>query len=468
MKRAYKTELNPSKEQIIKIKKTLGTCRFIYNFYIAKNKELFNYKKSLKKELDKAKLNLFMSKLPLKDKTPTVHSDATPIVYSNAISKSTELSTEVFNSTYETHIKDLEEKYNNAPGFMNANTFSKWLNNEFLPNNESYSWIKEVSSKAIKQSLRNGEKAYNNFFKGKNGFPKFKKKSQNEASFYFVNQCNKAKLKSGIVNYNYTVEVERHRVKVPTLGFIKLKEKGYIPSGVDAISGTITYKAGRYFISILMDKDNENQVNLNPKSEGIGIDLGIKALAILSNETIFKNINKSSKIKKLEKKLKREQRSLSRMLKNKKHRKGGSSKNIAKKILVIEKLHMRLFNIRTDYINKVINEIIKLNPKFITIEDLNIKGLMKNHHLARHLANQKLGEFINKLTLKCNEFAIELRQVSRWYPSSKTCSKCGSIKKDLKLSDRIYICLNCGNIIDRDLNAALNLRDSTKYEVITT
>lgn len=458
MKRAYKTELDPSKEQIIKIKKTLGTCRFIYNFYIAKNKEFFNYKKSLKKELDKAKLNLFMSKLPLEDKAPT----------------STELSTEVFDSSYEVYVKDLQEKYDKAISFMDANAFSKWLNNEFLPNNESYSWIKEISSKAVKQSLRNGEKAYNNFFKGKNGFPKFKKKSQNEASFYFVNQCNKAKLKSGIVNYNYTVEVERHRVKVPTLGFIKLKEKGYIPKGIDAISGTITYKAGRYFISILMDKDNENQVKPKQmlynkaKSEGIGIDLGIKNLAILSNETVFKNINKSSKIKKLEKKLKREQRSLSRMLENKKHRKGGSSKNIAKKILVIEKLHMRLFNIRTDYINKVINKIIKLNPEFITIEDLNIKGLMKNHHLARHLANQKLSEFVTKLTNKCNQFSTELRQVSRWYPSSKTCSKCGSIKKDLKLSDRTYICPHCGLVIDRDLNAALNLRDFTQYEVITT
>lgn len=466
MKRAYKTELDPNKEQIIKIKKTLGACRFIYNFYIAKNKELFAYKKSLKKELDTAKLNLFISKLSLKD---------------NKTSKSTELSTQVFNFSYEAYIKDLEEKYNKAISFMDANTFSKWLNNEFLPNNPTYSWIKEVSSKAIKQSLRNGEKAYNNFFNGKGGFPKFKKKHLNESSFYFVNQCNKSKLKSGMVNYNYTVEVERHKVKVPTLGFVKLKEKGYIPRGIDAISGTITYKAGRYFISILFDEDNENQVNLKSKSEGIGIDLGIKNLAILSNETVFKNINKSSKIKKLEKKLKREQRSLSRMLENKNSiainknlRKGENSKNIDKQILVVEKLHMRLFNIRTDYINKVINKIVKLNPEFITIEDLNIKGMMKNHHLARHFANQKLSEFINKLINKCNQFnqhtlssyAIELRQVSRWYPSSKTCSKCGSIKKDLKLSDRTYICSNCGLVIDRDTNAAINLRNATKYEVL--
>ena len=189
----------------------------------------------------------------------------------------------------------------------------------------------------------------------------------------------------------------------------------------------------------------------------------MKELAVVSDGKIYKNINKSARVKKLEKKLRREQRCLSRKYENLK--KGESAqKNIQKQKLKVQRLHHRINNIRTDYINKVIAEIVKTKPSYIVIEDLNVKGMMKNRHLSKAVASQKLYEFRIKLKSKCDDNGIELRVVDRWYPSSKLCHRCGCIKKDLKLSDRIYRC-GCGYIEDRDFNAALNLRDAKTYEV---
>ena len=201
----------------------------------------------------------------------------------------------------------------------------------------------------------------------------------------------------------------------------------------------------------------------NNSNDGIGIDLGLKDFAIVSNGKTYNNINKSIKIKKLEKKLRREQRCLSRKYENLK--KGESTqKNIQKQKLKVQKLHYRIGNIRTDYINKSIAEIVKTKPSYITIEDLNVSGMMKNRHLSKAVASQKFYEFRTKLKAKCDQNGIELRVVDKWFPSSKMCHCCGAIKKDLKLSDRIYRC-NCGYTNDRDLNAALNLRDTLTYEI---
>lgn len=198
-------------------------------------------------------------------------------------------------------------------------------------------------------------------------------------------------------------------------------------------------------------------------NDGIGIDLGLKDFAIVSDGRTYKNINKSVKIKKLEKKLRREQRCLSRKYENLK--KGESTqKNIQKQKLKVQRLHYRISNIRTDYINKSIVEIVKTKPSYITIEDLNVSGMMKNRHLSKAVASQKFYEFRMKLKTKCDQNGIELRVVDKWFPSSRICHCCGAIKKDLKLSDRIYRC-NCGYIEDRDLNAALNLRDALTYEI---
>ena len=338
--------------------------------------------------------------------------------------------------------------------------FSKWLNNEFIPNNSEFHWIKDVSSKSVKQSIVNAERAFKNFFKGKSRFPKFKKKAKSDVKMYFVK--NDAKT---------IIQCERHRIKIPTLGWIRVKEKGYIPTNPNTHiikSGTISYKAGRYYVSVLVEEQEPYKTELN--NFGIGIDLGLKDFAICSNGKTYKNINKNSRIRKLEKKLKREQRSLSRKYENYKKlnkiSKGGATRqNIQKQKLKVQKLYQRLDNIRTNYVNNVISELVKTKPMWISIEDLNVSGMMKNKHLSKAIAQQKFFEFRTKLLAKCNEYGIELRIVDRFYPSSKTCHCCGNIKSNLKLSDRTYRCDKCGYIEDRDYNASLNLRDCQTYSI---
>ena len=382
--KSFKTEINPSEEQKARIRKTIGTCRFIYNFYLAHNKEL----------------------------------------------------------------------YDNGEKFMSSSRFRVWLNNEYLPQHPEYSWIKEAYSKAVTQSVNNGQTAFTRFFHHESAFPKFKKKSRSDVKMYFVKNNTKDCL------------CERHRIKIPSLGWVRIKEKGYIPTTKDGYvikSGSVSMKADRFYISVLVDIPESKTAN-NSSNEGIGIDLGLKNFAVVSNGKTYKNINKTARIKELEKKLIREQRSLSRKYENLK--KGGTTQraNIQKQKLKVQKLHHKLDNIRTDYINKTIAEIVKTKPSYITMEDLNVKGMMKNRHLSKAVASQKFYEFKVKLQAKCNENGIELRVADRWYPSSKLCHRCGSIKKDLKLSDRIYKC-SCGYIEDRDFNAALNLKDAETYEI---
>ena len=386
MLKSYKIEIKPTEEQINKINKTIGVCRFIYNFYIAHNQEV----------------------------------------------------------------------YQNSGKFVSGMSFSKWLNNEFIPNNQSYLWIKEVSSKAVKQSIMNGEKAFKKFFKKETGFPKFKKKNRSNVGVYLPK------------NNKTDFIVERHRLKVPTLGFVRLKEYDYLPINSIIKSGTITKKCDRYYISVLVEEGLKE--NNQSYSDGIGIYLGIKDFATISDNRVFKNINKRHKIKKLKKSLKRQQRKLSRKyeslkLKNKKEGGNATRQNIQKQVLKVQKLHNRIYNIRTDYINKTVSELVKTKPEFINIEDLNVSGMMKNRHLSKAIAEQKFYEFRNKLINKCHQNNIEVRLSNRFYASSKTCTQCGSIKKDLKLSDRTYICPECGTVIDRDLNAAINLRDNKIYKI---
>ena len=383
MLKSFKTEINPTEEQKVRIRKTTGTCRFIYNFYLAHNKEL----------------------------------------------------------------------HENGKKFMSSNQFRVWLNNEYLPNHPEYSWIKEAYSKAVTQAVNNGQTAFTRFFNHKSAFPNFKKKGKSDVKMYFVKNNPK------------DCRCERHRINIPSLGWVRIKEKGYIPTTKDGYvikSGHVSIKADRYYVSVLIEIPN-NKI-ANNSNEGIGIDLGLKDFAIVSNGKIYKNINKSAKLKKLEKQLIREQRSLSRRYENLKKGESTQKPNIQKQRLKVQKLHHRIDNIRTDYINKTIAEIVKTKPSYITIEDLNVKGMMKNRHLSKAVASQKFYEFRIKLQAKCNENGMELRVANRWYPSSKTCHCCKNIRKDLKLSDRIFKCA-CGYIEDRDFNAALNLRDAMTYEV---
>ena len=317
-----------------------------------------------------------------------------------------------------------------------------------------------MSSKAVKQSIMNADSAFRRFFKHQAGFPRFKKKGVNEPRMYFVKTDKKA-----------VIRCERHRIKIPTIGWVRLKEKGYIPTNPEKYiirSGTVSKRAGRYYVSVLVETEEVEERPVLTK-EGLGIDLGLKEFASLSNGDVFRNINKSSAIKKLEKKLKREQKALSRKLeakkRNQKNQEGGSYSNIEKQKLKVQKLHQRLDHIRTDYLNKCVSDIAKTKPSYITIENLNVKGMMKNRHLSKAVANQKFYEFRTKLSAKCKGNGIELRIVDTWYPSSKTCHRCGNLKADLKLSDRVFKCPHCEAVIDRDLNAALNLRDAKVYVV---
>ena len=395
MKRAYKIEINPTQKQKLKIHQTIGVSRFVYNFYIARNKEI--YKKEGK--------------------------------------------------------------------FVSGIDFSKWLNNEYIPNNQDMKWIKEVSSKATKQAIMNGDKAFKDFFKKAKGFPRFKKKKNQDVKAYFPK------------NNKTDWTLERHRVKIPTLGWVRLKEFGYIPVNSLVKSGTVSQKADRYYVSILVEERDIEISNsnigikiFNHNNEGVGIDLGIKEFAVCSDGIKFKNINKTSTVKKVEKKLKREQRKLSRKyeslkIRNKNIKEGRATRqNIQKQIVKLQKLHQRVTNIRTDYINKIVSKIVKQKPSYVTIEDLAVSNMMKNKHLSKAIASQKFFEFKTKLMSKCKQNNIELRIVDRFYPSSKTCSQCGKVKKDLKLSDRIYKC-DCGFTIDRDLNASINLKNAKEYKI---
>ena len=381
--KSFKTEINPTEEQKARIRRTIGTCRYVYNFYLGHNKAL----------------------------------------------------------------------HDNGEKFMTGKSFSLWLNNEYIPDNPDKTWIREVYSKAVKKSIEDGCTAFTRFFKHQSDFPKFKKKGKSDVKMYFVRNNPK------------DCQCERHRLKIPTLGWIRIKEKGYIPTTKDGYmirSGTVSVKAGRFYVSVLVEIPD---VNIdNNSNEGIGIDLGLKDFAIISNGKTYRNINKSAGLKKLEKQLIREQRSLSRKYESLKKGESTQRANIQKQKLKVQKLHHKMDNIRTDYINKTIAEIVKTKPSYITIEDLNVKGMMKNRCLSKAVASQKFYEFRTRLKAKCDENGIELRVADRFYPSSKTCHHCGSVRKNLKLSDRIYRC-ECGYVADRDFNAALNLKDAKTYRI---
>lgn len=373
MLKAFKTEISPTDEQKTKINKTIGTCRFIYNFYLAHNKEL----------------------------------------------------------------------HESGQEFMSGKAFSVWLNNECLPAHPEKAWIKEVSPKSVKKATEDADRAFRNFFEGRARFPRFKKKHKSDVKMYFVR------------NSPTDCLCERYRLKVPTLGWVRLKEKGYIPTGIPIRSGSVSMKAGRYYVPVLVDMP-ETGARGRPRGQPLGIDLGLKEFAVLSDGTVYPNINKTDRVRKLERRLRREQRRLSRRQKG---------KNFRRQVLVVQRLYQRLDRIRTDYLNKTVNGIVKAKPSHVAIEDLNVSGMMKNRHLSRAIASQGFYTFRERLIRKCREYGIEVRIADRFFAPSKTCHSCGHVKKELKLSERTFICPICGLMIDRDLNAALNLRGTIKYRL---
>ena len=342
-----------------------------------------------------------------------------------------------------------QENYKNGGKFI----FDGELRKEFtqLKKTSEYTWLNNISNNVTRQAIKDACKAYRNFFKGYTRFPKFKSRKHSVPKFYQDNV--KIKFTDTHVKVEgFAVSKKRNKQK---LNWIRLAEHGRIPTDCKYTNPRIKYDGINWWITVGIECNVIIDIYQN---DGIGIDLGIKDLAICSDKNTYKNINKSQKIKKLEKRKRKLQRSISRKYeKNKKGESYCKTSNIIKREKELLKLNHRLTNIRQNYLHQITSEIVNRKPRFICIEDLNVMGMMKNRHLSKAVQQQKLYEFRRQIEYKAAWNNISVIIADRWFPSSKLCSCCGNIKKDLKLSDRTYVC-GCGNIIDRDYQASLNLK----------
>ena len=353
-----------------------------------------------------------------------------------------------------------QEKYkewlddNTKERFVSENDVRKYINN--VLKKTTHTWLKEVGSNVMKQGVKDANTALQNFFKHNKGYPKFKSKKHSKPSFY-VNYERLRRTPNGF-------QGER-------IGVVKTRESlPKIPKGQKYVNPRISYDGKFWYLSVSFEVKKTDVILSDTK---LGIDLGIKELAVVSNQdgTMVKkyhNINKTYEVKRLERKLKREQRKFSRkILMNTSHYtdKGRPiyskdlelCKNIQKQKGIIQRLYRRLLNIRTNYLHQTTTEIVKTKPSRIVLEDLNVRGMMKNRHLSNSLMCQKLYAFRYQIEYKAELYGIEVLIADRWYSSSKTCHKCGNVRRDLKLSDRVYRCDCCGNVVDRDINASINL-----------
>ena len=314
-----------------------------------------------------------------------------------------------------------------------------------------YKWLNDVSNNVTKQAIKDACNAYKKLFKKQSGCPKFKSKKRSKPSFYQDNV--KIQFTDTHVKIEkFSMSKKRNKQK---LNWVKLCERGRIPTDCKYLNPRFTYDGLYWYVSVGIEVSGDVSIPLN---EGIGIDLGIKELAVCSDGSVYKNINKIQRGKKLEKKKRRLQRSISRRYeKNKKGESYYKTCNIIKREKELLKVIKRLTNIRQNYLHQTTSEIIKRKPSFICIEDLNVSGMMKNRHLSKAIQEQCFYEFRRQIEYKSEWNDIQVVIADRYFPSSKLCSRCGSVKKDLKLSDRIYKC-ECGNVIDRDFQASLNLK----------
>lgn len=342
-----------------------------------------------------------------------------------------------------------QESYNQGNNFL----FDNELRKEFtqLKKQEEYKWLNDVSCNVTKQAIKDACNTYKRFFKGQCKYPRFKSKKYSTPSFYQDN------VRIRFTNTHVKVEgfSKSKKQNKQKLNWIKLCEKGRIPTNCRYMNPRFTYDGLYWYVSVGVEVDITNTLASN---EGIGVDLGIKDLAVCSNGSTYKNINKIQKVKKLEKRKRRLQRSISRRYeKNKKGVSYCKTCNIIKREKELLKVVKRLTNIRHNHIHQITSEIVKRKPSFICIEDLNVSGMIKNRHLSKAVQQQGFYEFRRQIEYKSEWSNIPVIIADRFFPSSKLCSCCGTIKKDLKLSERTYKC-ECGNIIDRDLQASLNLK----------
>ena len=351
---------------------------------------------------------------------------------------------------YNWALEQEQQNYKNGGKFLSDMDLRKEFTK--MKQMQEYTWLNDVSNNVAKQAIKDACNAYKRFFKGLAKFPKFKSKKKSTPSFYQDNvriQFSETHVKVE----KFTASKKKNKQK---LNWIRLAEQGRVPIGCKYSNPRIKFDGLNWWITVGIEYPDP--VAIVSENEGVGIDLGIKDLAICSDGNKYKNINKSNKVKKLEKKKRRLQRSISRSYeKNKKGKEYCKTNNVIKKEKLLLKLYHRLTNIRQNYLHQTTSEIIKREPSFICIEDLNVSGMMKNRHLAKAVQEQCFYEFRRQIEYKSTQNSIPVIIADRFFPSSKLCSCCGMIKKDLKLSDRIYKC-ECGNVIDRDYQAALNLK----------
>lgn len=313
--------------------------------------------------------------------------------------------------------------------------------------NPSNKWLKEISGRALKISVLNAVKAYENFFNGKSSYPKFKSKKNS------IMSCS---------THEKTTLIEKSRIRCEKIGWIK-SHKHNIPIGKDIkyINPKITFDGIDYWFSVSVEIDSIN--NNKEKTEAIGIDLGIKKLAVCSNgiELSLPNIkNEKNKLKKLQRKVSKHyiKMKLSSNRTRAKFNTLQKSKNLIKLEYKILKQHKRITNKLNTNIHMFTKKIINLNPECIVIEDLSVNNMIKNIYISEKIKYSKFYEFRRQFEYKCRFYNVKLIIADRWYASSKICSNCGTKKKYLSLSDRIYTCEMCGLVLDRDLNASINLK----------
>ena len=343
-----------------------------------------------------------------------------------------------------------QENYKNGGTFLSHYDLRKEFTK--LKSTEEYKWLNDYSNNITKQAIKDACLAYKRFFKGESAFPKFKSRRKSKPSFYM--DTDKIQFTDKTVKLEkITLSRKKNKQK---LNWIRLAEKNRIPVDSKYINPRITFDGLNWWISVGIEYADNTEI---PVNEGIGIDLGIKDLAICSNlDNPYKNINKTQKIRKLKKKKRRLQRIVSKKyLINKKGDSYCKTSNIIKAEKRLLKLNHRLTDIRHSYLHQITTEIINRKPKFIVLEDLNVKDMMKNKHLSEVIAEQCFYEFYRQIEYKSSWNNIKFIIADRFYASSKICSCCGEVKKDLKLSDRIYKCDNCNAVIDRDKNASINL-----------
>ena len=342
-----------------------------------------------------------------------------------------------------------KENYENGGKFISDGDLRKEFTQ--LKKTNEYSWLNEISNNVTKQAIKDACNSYKRFFKGYSKFPKFKSRKYSVPSFYQDNVKIKF-TETHVKVEGFATSKKKNKQKI---NWIRLAEHNRMPTDCKYTNPRIKYDGLNWWLTVGIEYEDSTAI---PSNDGIGIDLGIKDLAICSDGAKYKNINKSQKVKKLEKQKRRLQRSISRSYeKNKKGESYCKTNNVIKKEKLLLTLNYRLTNIRKNYLNQTTSEIVNRKPRFICIEDLNVSGMMKNRHLSKVVQQQGFYEFRRQIEYKSAWNNIPVIIADRFFPSSKLCSCCGSIKKDLKLSDRIYKC-DCGNVIDRDFQAALNLK----------